>query len=80
MFELEVGNMTCGSCVGSVTRAVKALDPGATVAVDLSAGKVRIEGRHQQDSYARVITEAGFPVRQRTEQAPAKARGGCCCG
>ena len=79
MFELEVGNMTCGSCVGSVTRAVKALDPDAMVVVDLGAGRVRIEGHSLRSDYARVITEAGFPVRQGTDRAPAKARRGCCC-
>jgi hypothetical protein len=63
-----------------VTNAVKALDPAATVAVDLSAGKVRIEGNHDQGDYARVITEAGFPVRQGAPTAPAKASSGCCCG
>ena len=35
--------MTCGHCVRAVTGAVQALDPSATVAVDLAAGRVTVK-------------------------------------
>ncbi len=44
MQSFKVTGMTCGHCVRAVTEAVQALDPAATVAVDLAAGRVTVEG------------------------------------
>lgn len=38
-----IDNMSCGGCVQSVTKAVTALDPAATVQADLTARTVQIE-------------------------------------
>jgi len=40
MITFEVNDMTCGHCVSSITRAVKALDPAAKVQIDLAAHRV----------------------------------------
>ncbi|KQP79219.1 heavy-metal-associated domain-containing protein [Methylobacterium sp. Leaf117] len=42
MFEIKVIGMNCGGCAKSVTRAIHAVDAGATVAVDLATGTVAI--------------------------------------
>ncbi len=42
MIAFEVKDMTCGHCVGSVTKALKAVDPAATVDIDLARHRVEI--------------------------------------
>ena len=54
--------MTCAHCVKSVTRAVQALDPAATVSVDLSAGRVSVESGLPGDQLAQAIREEGYEV------------------
>ena len=41
--EFEVKDMSCGHCVMSVTKAVKAVDASAKVDVDLATKKVSVE-------------------------------------
>ena len=60
MIELKVEGMTCDHCVHAVTRAVKSVDPGADVRVDLQAGTVRVEGRGPAEVLSRAIREAGY--------------------
>ena len=43
MIAFEVNDMTCGHCVSTVTKAVKAADEHAKVEVDLSRHLVRID-------------------------------------
>jgi copper chaperone len=56
----RVGGMTCGGCVGAVTRAIRHLDPKAAVAVDLAAGKISVGGTLAQDAVKRAVEGAGF--------------------
>lgn len=63
MLAFKVPDMTCGGCVGSVTRAVKAVDPTAEVEADLGARVVVVRsGRDDGGPFARAIAEAGFTV------------------
>lgn len=39
-----VTGMTCGHCVRAVTDAVRGVDAGAAVEVDLGAGRVTVRG------------------------------------
>ena len=43
MITFEVRDMSCGHCVAAITEAVRSVDPGARVEVDLAARAVRIE-------------------------------------
>ena len=61
MIEFDVEGMSCNHCVDAVTRAVKALDPGAAVAVDLAGHKVRIESASPREALAAALDEAGYP-------------------
>ena len=79
MFKLRVQNMTCGGCVASVTRAVRGVDPGAAVKVDLESGKVGIDGSLQPADYAAALEQAGFPAAAAPSPA-VKDKKGCCCG
>lgn len=61
MFEFEVNDMTCGHCVATITRAVQAVDPGATVETDLAAHRVRVEpATAGADAIAGAIRDAGY--------------------
>lgn len=62
MYELQVENMSCGHCVNAVTKAVQALDPQATVNVDLAQRKVRVQSGAALEKISGAIVDAGYPV------------------
>lgn len=80
MIVFNVNDMTCGHCVGAVTKAVKSVAPGATVSVDLGTKRVQIDGRDSDaPAFKAAIADAGYtPVEAAQTAAPAAARGGCC--
>jgi copper chaperone len=83
MISFEVQDMTCGHCVGAITQAIQAADPGALVDIDLASHLVRIEPV-QADAAAlgAAISEAGYspqPVAA-AAAAPAPRQGGCGSG
>jgi copper chaperone len=62
MYQLQVENMSCGHCVGSVTKAVQAIDPQAQVQIDLASKRVTVESASALDAISAAIVEAGYPV------------------
>jgi copper chaperone len=62
MYALQVEDMSCAHCVGAVTKAVRALDAGAQVEVDLASKQVRVESGVELARVKAAIIEAGFPV------------------
>ncbi|MFZ3287760.1 MAG: heavy metal translocating P-type ATPase [Telluria sp.] len=62
MYELTVEGMTCGHCVGRVTKSVHSVDQDAKVEIDLPSGKVRVDSKAELDELAAAIAEAGYPV------------------
>ena len=87
MNAFEIKDMTCGHCVGTITKAVVALDPGAQVQIDLATHRVEIDASDiHAAQWADVISQAGYtPVAvQRAARATAPGaapvRSGCCCG
>ena len=88
MISFQVNDMTCGHCVSSITKAVKALDSGAKVQVDLASHRVEIEpaGANAVE-LINVIKEAGYtPLAVENSVVAAiianaaPSRRGCCCG
>ena len=87
MTTFEVKDMTCGHCVSTITKAVKAVDQGAKVQIDLATHRVTIDPTEadaaalsdaiRQAGYTPVAVEAGV---ERVAGNAAPARGGCCCG
>ncbi|MBJ2239334.1 heavy-metal-associated domain-containing protein [Pseudomonas sp. MF6772] len=59
----SVEGMTCGHCVRAVTQAVQALDPAASVKVDLGAKEVGVESRLLPEEVIRVITDEGYSAK-----------------
>jgi copper chaperone len=80
MIVFNVNDMTCGHCVGAVTKAVKSVAPGATVSVDLGTKRVQINGREADvPAFKAAIEDAGYTaVEAAAVAAPSAARGGCC--
>lgn len=60
MIEFRVNDMTCGHCVATVTKAVKAAEPAATVDIDLRSKRVRVEGTNARDKVEAAIKDAGY--------------------
>lgn len=80
--KLYVDGMTCGHCVKTITRAITALDPAATVSVDLDEHLVHIVGALDADAAAAAITDAGYTVVSVDAGAapPATQKASSCCG
>jgi copper chaperone CopZ len=65
MAVFNVGNLTCGSCVSNVQRALKGLDGVGAVEVSVTAGRSQVEYDRQRtdaETIARTITAAGYPA------------------
>lgn len=62
MIELTVKDMRCGGCVSAVTKALKAVDPQASVEVDLASKRVRVETRQPVDALTQALHQAGYPA------------------
>jgi copper chaperone len=61
MIAFQVDDMTCGHCVGTITRAVQALDANARLDIDLPRHLVRIEpAAADATALGRAIEQAGY--------------------
>jgi copper chaperone len=60
MIELKVPDMTCGHCVGTITKAVKELDASAKIEVSLPEHRVRVDSRASKEDVLRSIADAGY--------------------
>lgn len=63
MMKFTVPDMTCGHCVATVTKAVKALDASADVKADLASKIVSVESKVPAPAVARALEEAGYASR-----------------
>jgi copper chaperone len=81
MIAFEVNDMTCGHCVSSITKAVKAVDPDARIDIDLARHLVQIEpGRADAQALGVAISDAGYspqPVPAAQPAGAPAAAGGC---
>jgi copper chaperone len=82
MQTFRVEDMTCGHCVGTITKAIKAADQDAKVTVDLAQHLVMVEPTEADAQQLRdAITQAGYtpvPVEAATVVAKPTQVGGCC--
>ena len=84
MITFEVNDMTCGHCVGVISKAVANIDAGAKVQIDLGNHRVHIEpATATAEQLSDAIKDAGYsPVATHGVSATPAAtkRSGCCCG
>jgi len=57
---MQVEGMTCQGCVTAVTKAIRRLDPGASVDVDLDHGRVHVMTQAQSVDVAQALNQAGY--------------------
>lgn len=62
MIEFKVEGMSCNHCVQAVTRAVQAIDPVASVTIDLPSKSVKIGSTHEVAGLRQAIEAEGYPV------------------
>lgn len=84
MIAFEVNDMTCGHCVSTITKALKATDKDAKVEIDLAARRVQVQSSSADaEELADAIKDAGYnatPIAP-VEAMDAKPAGSCCgCG
>jgi copper chaperone CopZ len=58
--EFTVSDMTCGHCVGRVTNAIKEVDAGAQVSVDLETKRVTVVSEATMDEFLAAVRSAGY--------------------
>jgi copper chaperone CopZ len=91
--DLEVEGMSCGACTKHVTQALQTVAGVSEVEVNLSTGRVRVQGSFPTGSAPLLesLAAAGYPAKlsdgpeiASPEKASgcgssASGRGGCCC-
>lgn len=83
MLIFKVNDMSCGHCVGAITKAIKGVDRNAEVNIDLARHLVTVEATEADARALRdAITQAGYSPEPVQRDAPAKppAKAGGCCG
>jgi copper chaperone len=57
---LQIKGMTCDHCVHAVTKALKGVAGVDSVAVDLGAGRARIDGAADPASLVQAVEKQGY--------------------
>jgi copper chaperone len=62
--QFKVPNMACSACGDTITKAIKAIDPAATVQTDTDSKTklVEVDTQASEAAIAQAITEAGYTV------------------
>lgn len=60
--QLTVPNMACSACSDTITKAIKEIDPAATVQADTKTKQVNIETQAAETDIKQAITDAGYTV------------------
>ena len=57
-----VPDMSCGHCTAAIEKALKAIDPNATVDTDLTSKTVTIISAQDAATLQAALKEAGYPA------------------
>lgn len=60
--QLTVPNMACSACGDTIAKAIKAIDPTATVQADPKTKQVNVETQAAEGEIEQAITDAGYTV------------------
>ena len=60
--QLKVPNMACSACSDTITKAVQAIDPGATVQADTKTKLVEIDTQAPETAIREAIVTAGYTI------------------
>jgi copper chaperone len=82
MIAFEVNDMTCGHCVSTITKALKATDKDVQVQIDLATHRVQVKPVSASAvELAEAIKDAGYTpmaVGAAVGETVAQKRGSCC--
>ena len=62
MRSFKVLDMSCGHCTATIEKAIKAIDPTATVSCDTGRREVDVESVLNERALAEAIRNAGYGV------------------
>ncbi|MDX2228167.1 MAG: heavy-metal-associated domain-containing protein [Leptolyngbyaceae cyanobacterium bins.349] len=62
MIQLTVPNMACSACSDTIAKAIKAIDPAATVQADPKTKLVEIETQAPEAAVRDAIATAGYTI------------------
>ncbi|CAM4359348.1 heavy-metal-associated domain-containing protein [Kerstersia similis] len=62
MTEFQVPRMKCGGCAGTITAAIKAVDPQAVVETDPASKRVSVQSTVSEDALRAALENAGYPA------------------
>lgn len=60
--KLSIPDMSCGHCRASVEKAVRAIDGGAQIAVDLGARTVDLQTSAPPAALLKALADEGYPA------------------
>lgn len=60
--QLTVPNMACSACSDTIAKAIKVIDPAATVQADTKTKLVTIETQATETAVKQAIADAGYTV------------------
>jgi copper chaperone len=61
MYEYDIPDMSCGHCVTTVAKAIKAADPQAIADVDLMKRRALVTSAVDPQAIGAALDEAGYP-------------------
>ena len=79
--QFHVTGMTCGGCITTVTRALKATTGVGDVKVSLSSGEATVhydERLTSPDQLKSAVTKAGYGINGAVSANEGQSKGGCC--
>ncbi|MDX2217065.1 MAG: heavy-metal-associated domain-containing protein [Oculatellaceae cyanobacterium bins.114] len=62
VLQLTVPNMACSACSDTITKAIKAIDPAATVQADPKTKLVNVDTQAAETTIKQAITDAGYTI------------------
>lgn len=62
MLTFHIPDMHCDGCIRSLTKAVQAIDPSATLTADLESHRVNVSTTAPAQSVSAAFEDAGFDV------------------
>ncbi|BAY59461.1 heavy metal transport/detoxification protein (plasmid) [Leptolyngbya boryana NIES-2135] len=60
--QFTVPNMACSACSETITSAIKAIDPTATVSADPKTKQVNVETQASENRVKEAVTNVGYTV------------------
>jgi copper chaperone len=60
--QFKITKMACSACGETITKAVKSVDPSATVRAEPKTKLVEVETQASETTIAQAIAAAGYPI------------------